>query len=73
MWSCYNILHFDVKKKNSHALHGNLRYFTVKITFLLSELDQLQEKYTNLEKELQKSTKVWLKKSRKLSRKVGYL
>ena len=62
-----------LKKKNSHALHGNLRYFTVKITFLLSELDQLQEKYTNLEKELQKSTKVWLKKSRKLSRKVGYL
>ena len=52
-------------------MHG--KYFTFKITFLLSELDQLQEKYTNLEKELQKSTKVWLKKSRKLFWKAGYL
>ena len=40
---------------------------------LLSELDQLQEKYTNLEKELQKSTKVRLKESRKLFKKLLFL
>ena len=54
-------INLDVKKKK------------VMLYILLSELDQLQEKYTNLEKELQKSTKVRLKKSRKLFKKLLFL